>query len=1732
MKNSIVSLFCFLSVLLGDYCSAQTAIPNEGCSTALTLTNVTNYCSPSAGYTNVGSIPGSTVATSSGTTTSTTPTASCWTGNPQEDVWFSFTATGTDLLISVSGSGSGGGTIVRPRIALYTGSCTGTLNELGCADGSATSNISQIYKGGLVLGQTYLIRVSTTNANEGTFELCVNNYNPPLSASADCGGAGKLCNKNSISVPSLSGGGSNVNEPEMASCMYNPFGTFGAAEANSVWYTWTCGTSGTLLFDLIPTDPTNDLDFTLYQLSTTNPCGTRSVLRCSAAACLGTTGATGLNATDPDISETSGLNCTGTRNGYCSQVNMTAGTSYAILINNANGNTAFTINWGGTGTFQGPDANIVSTSTTVCAGSSINFNGSTSTNYTTLDWTFNSTGSPVSYTGVGPHSIVFPTAGNYSAILKATQAGCSSIESQNILVLANPTVTVNSPTICAGSSVVLTASGATNYTWSPATGLSGVNIANPTANPSSTTIYTITGAAGTCTGSTTSTLTVNPNPTVTVNSATVCAGVSATLTANGATNYTWSPSGTLSSSTGSTVIANSVAQTYTVLGATGSCTNTSTAVVTIASALSISANSPTICSGTSKVLTATGATNYTWSPSGSLSSANGNTVTANPLTTTIYTITGTAGGCSGVGTTTVTVTPNPTVTVNSGIICSGSSLTLTATGATNYTWSPATTLSSPNGSVVTANPLSTTQYTVTGSTGTCTNSAVSNVTVIPTPTITATSGTICSGSSVVLTANGATSYSWSPSSTLSSAIGNTVTANPSITTSYTVTGANGSCTNTVSTTVSVTAIPTISVNSQTICPTVSATLIATGATNYTWSPTATLNTSTGSTVIASPVTTTTYTIVGANGTCTNSATSVVTMAPSLILSVNTATICAGSSTVLVASGAVNYTWSPAMGLSSANGSTVTANPGTTTTYTINGETGGCSGVTITTVTVISNPTIAVASATICAGSNTILNANGATNYTWAPAASLSSVTGNTVTANPTATQEYTITGEAASCTSTTTATVFVNPIPVIIVPSATICIGASVNLNANGATNYTWAPAASLDASTGASVIATPGATQEYTITGESALCIGSITATVTVNALPVITAGPNATICPGISTTLTATGGQNYNWLPTGSLSSFTGSVVIASPVSNTIYTVTGVDANGCSNTNTVSVDMGGTLSINISPDATVCPGSSSTFTASGATTYSWTPNTFLDNNNTATVITTPDATTTYTVNGASGVCTGSNVVTIVVQNTVVVNASATNTIICPSGSTTLSASGATSYVWSPAGTLSPSSGTTVVATPQTTQTYTVIGATGTCTNSAEVVITVTTNPVITATDQSICSGSSVGLSASGASTYTWSPATGLSGVNLANPTANPSSSQLYTVSGTSPLGCISFTNVQVTVVPLPVLTVSSTASPICVGSSVTLTAGGATTYTWSPATLVANSNAASTVATPINTTLFTVGGSNGTSPGPVCTSSQTIEIIVQPITVPVPDPAPDMCYGDYSVVSATGGTSYTWSPAASLDVQFNASATARPAVTTIYTVTATQNGMCPGTATVEVIVHPLPVVNAGPDTTINIDEAVVLNGIANADAGFISEDGSTLACNFCMQLMVNPQESTCYLLKGVSAYGCVSYDEVCVEVTKDWAIYIPNAFTPNGDNVNDLFFAKAYGIEEMQMTIFNRWGELLFTSDDPKTGWDGKNKGVQVQEGVYTYLVEAKTMGGKYVNKTGHITVLPRLK
>jgi hypothetical protein len=284
----------------------------------------------------------------------------------------------------------------------------------------------------------------------------------------------------------------------------------------------------------------------------------------------------------------------------------------------------------------------------------------------------------------------------------------------------------------------------------------------------------------------------------------------------------------------------------------------------------------------------------------------------------------------------------------------------------------------------------------------------------------------------------------------------------------------------------------------------------------------------------------------------------------------------------------------------------------------------------------------------------------------------------------------------------------------------------------------------------------------------------------ISVNALPTVNAGVDQMICAGSPITLNGSGASAYSW------NNGVNDGVAFVPVGSTTYSVTGTDANGCTNSDDVFVMVHVLPTVIAGVDQTVCAGTSVTLSVSGALTYAW------DNNVTNGTSFTPTATTTYSVSGTDGNgCSNTDQVTVTVNSLPTVNAGP-DQALCQGESTSLFGTGANTYSWS------NNVVNGVGFLPTTTQAYTVTGTNTTtgCTNADTVTVTVNPLPTVNAgTDQTICKGDAITLTGAGASTYAWDN-------NVSNGVAfNPIATATYSVSGTDVNGCTNADQVTVTV-------------------------------------------------------------------------------------------------------------------------------------------------------------------------------------------------------------------------------------------------------------------------------------------------------------------------------------------
>jgi hypothetical protein len=617
-----------------------------------------------------------------------------------------------------------------------------------------------------------------------------------------------------------------------------------------------------------------------------------------------------------------------------------------------------------------------------------------------------------------------------------------------------------------------------------------------------------------------------------------------------------------------------------------------------------------------------------------------------------------------------------------------------------------------------------------------------------------------------------------------------------------------------------------------ICAGNTVTLSTSGLISYTWTSVSGSISSTSS-VAVTPTVSSNYTVLATNSVGCVSGYSIFVFANSLpTISVNSATICSGSIFTMIPSGAATYTY--------AGGSNTVA-PMSNNIYTVTGTSSlGCVAATsaISSVTVVTLPIISAASGTICTGNTYTIVPSGASTYTYSGGSSLVSPISNT---------NYSVSGtSSAGCVSLPTAlTVSVAPLPIISVNSGGFCSGKVFTITPSGASIYTINIGGS-----GTSFTVSPASNTNYLITGASSVgCVGSSGAlsSVTVYATPTV-AVSSGSICSNNSYSMIVSGASTYTYS--------SGSATV-NPVTTSSYSVTGTSSLGCESGNTavstVTVYITPTLVVNSGP---ICIGQTFTMTPFGASTYSY-------SNGSATV--SPIISSSYSVTGTSiQGCASFNTAV----SSVTVNATPTISVnsgtLCSGNIFTIIPSGAFSY--------SVSGGSTTV-TPIANAIYLVTGTSAQgCagTNTAISTVTVYSTPIISVNSGSICSGQPFVILPTGATTYS---------ISGGSATVMPTSNTNYIVTGTNSVGCISAQSAisSITVYSLPIVSIVNSKMIICIGETASLSALGASTYSWTNGLI--NS---SIIITPSITTSYTVVGT--TTNG--CSSSAAVSQIVDACT------------------------------------------------------------------------------------------------------------------------------------------------------------------------------------------------------------------------------------------------------
>jgi len=1356
----------------------------------------------------------------------------------------------------------------------------------------------------------------------------------------------------------------------------------------------------------------------------------------------------------------------------CPIASPTQSTTYNATITTTDGCTftgAVVINvTSGSSIYAGEDQ-------TICNGNSLQLNATGGGN--TIVW---SPSNGLSNTNIA-NPIANPSQTTTYTVTSSTNGSCSSTDEITITVTNSNIDAGPDATLCSGGAPAqLNASGAISYSWNPPNGLSSTSIANPTASPSSTTTYTLTATdANNCVVQDEVTVFVNQLSFSVGDDFVLCADETGMLNANGGDSYFWSPATGLDNpfSSSPNIVANGLpigSTTYTVTITEGDCAATAQQTVTV-NAPGIVSNNVSICPGGETTLTASGGSNYTWSPIfdnnnvqiiDNISSAN---PTVSPTQTTTFTvIINDNNDC--IYEEEVVVTVANSLVADAGEdqdICAGEEASLSASGGVTYSWSPVTGLSDPNISnpIVTINTSQT--YTVTVSDGgSCTGTDMVNINVVD-GTFASITGNdeVCEGETLSLTAFGGSTYSWSPvTGIIGSPNQSAIEVQPTSTITYTVTVSDVSgCNDTETITINVNSPPTVDAGSFiNICEGGSVDLlpVVTGdIISYNWSPAAGLSNPDIFNPTANPTTNTVYTIVvtSDNGCTAEDQVGVsIVPAPNVTATTSNNSICAGENVQLNATGGVFYSWSPNTGLSNSNIPNPIAAPQASTTYEVTvTDSNDCTNTASVFVEVGGGLVTGVspAEASICIGESVNLLVTGGSTYQWTNNTNTLSCTNcpNPV-ASPvsTTTYEVLITDANGSCAVAEYVTITVNPIPQAFAgPDQILCSGETTTLNANGGAIYQWTPITGLSDANIANPTVTVSQPITYTVNVSSAAgCSSSDEMTIDVNPNPIANAGSDFSICSDEIPQLNGSGaGQNgiYLWSPANLVSNPNISNPDINVNSSNTFVLQVTDQFGCTDTDEVFVSISSDPFLEVSEEISICVGGGTNLFAfaSDAVSYSWSPSTYLNNPNIAEPICTPSSSISYTVTAtnANG-CSSSKTVVVFVDDELVLP-QFENEQICLGGNVQLNATGGTTYNWSPT---TNANGQSIIdnpnianptVSPTTTTTFTVqVSDGGSCNASAQVTVEVSSDELELAVSntQSICLGSSTNLLASGASSYSWSPNDGsLSCVNCPNPVANPTITTTYTVTGTT--GACSGTNQVIVNVNNASFATSITPDiSICdAGNYVQLEATGGTQYLWSPSNGLDNPNIANPIAIPDETTTYTVVISNGN-----CQVTEMVTITVLDATSILPTNSVSICEGSNYVINFDEfEEGYQILP--SSDVIYDGTtALLSPSEDVVYTITGTHSSGCAVDEQLNVFVIEVPAINAGPDLVSCDGTAVQLNGTGS---GIIEWSPATgLSDINIINPIASPNQTTTYTLTVTTPNtNCTSTDQVTIEVSAE---------------------------------------------------------------------------------------------
>lgn len=1339
-------------------------------------------------------------------------------------------------------------------------------------------------------------------------------------------------------------------------------------------------------------------------------------------------------------------------------------------------------------TGEPPTATITSNTTSICPGGSVTLTASGGSSY---QWYRNGqsiTGATgVTYAAVQP--------GSYVALV--TQSNCSAFSDPIRLTQVDAstagTLTPAAAQICSGSSIILTATGGNSYRWfknnTVVSGATGSTLTVTTAGIYTVEITTASGCAVKLNSQTK--VDVNPSPTGSISPATaaICAGSTTTLTATGGATYQWYKDGTPLSGATSPTLTVTDGGTYTADIIKDGCTAkaSNNAVVSLKTVSGkITPDAASFCAGGSVVLTASGGTSYQWFKDGvAINGATAANYTARESG--VFTADIIDGTCrtradNEVGVRSVSITPSA-ISPATATICAGGSVNLTVTGGSSYQWyKNGVAITGATQGTYTANE--TGNYTADIISGDCkikaTNTSVVSSGSAPSGAISPASGAICPGSSLNLNASGGITYQWYKDG---AAIAGATSARLTVTEpgSYTAEIISGDCKGKASNTVTITA--------------------------------------------GTPP----------SGNITASATS----------------FCSGGSVILTTSGGDSYRWlldgTAISGATNANYTATAAG-----VYSVEIKKNNCTALAGNTITLTQAdaPTgsISPASATFCTGGSVTLTATGGSSYQWyKDGAKITNATAATY--NATAAGTYTAdVMNAGGCKGTTANSAVVTagtaPTGTITPATASVCAGGSVALKVSGGTRYQWYK-------NGTAIIGATADELRVTEAGNysadiiNATCTGKASNTAVVTAaaaLAGVVSPAAASICPGGSVVLTASGGDTYQWYKDGAALPGATSASYSASVAGTYYADISTNSGCKGKTNNSVISIGNAVTGVITPsNVSLCNNGSATLKISGGSSYQWYKDGVKIAGATGDELRVTDA-GVYTADVISGNCTGkANTVTIAAAAPLAGSVSPATAIICTNGSQVLTATGGTTYQWFKNGVLITGiTGNTYTA--REAGVYSVKLSNGVCTADAGNTssITVATPILFTATPVNTTCATTTGsinisnITGGTGSGYSYSKDGGAT--YSASPNFTALNAGTYEVVVKDGGGCTSA--VQKVSITQAISTLAGTVTiddASCIkGGSATIVASGGTqpyTYSFNGAAFGSAAKADNLQPGDYKAVIKDVGG---------CTVEVSFAVKAaangQPnLVITNPTLSCTVTTLDLTATAITAGSdagltfTYFTNEAATIPL-------ANPKAVGVgnFYIKATNAAGC--------FVVKKVTVGAGVFTTAPaINPAGPVNACIN-ESVLLSADGSGTYQWYRNDTLIAGATTNTFRVIQTGAYKVVLQTGSCsapsAPVVVNFAAcgalpesgaFVPKAFTPNGNAANDLLRPVLYNMRSLNyFKVYNRWGQLVFQTSVVGQGWDGTIKGIAQNADTYTWVLECTGTDGKQYKQSGRSVLI----